>query len=223
MEEHRKSPEDIDLLGGKVCLDFSNTLDWHASAHPVESLFNYADLVTWSRHAGIVNPRAAQKLLDQAASEPATAAKVYDRAVALREATFRIFSAVAKGARPRAEDLAKLNQELSRALAHAAVVDSADGFVWDWKSAPGALDSVLWPIARSAAGLLTSPALDRVRECADTVDGCGWLFIDTSRNRSRQWCDMKSCGNRAKARRFQARLKRAAARPAKRTRSGAAS
>jgi predicted RNA-binding Zn ribbon-like protein len=45
--------------------------------------------------------------------------------------------------------------------------------------------------------------LERVRECAN--HDCGWLFLDLSRNRSRKWCDMSSCGNRAKVRRFRER------------------
>jgi len=41
-----------------------------------------------------------------------------------------------------------------------------------------------------------------VRICeATATDGCGWLFLDETRNRSRRWCSMKDCGNRAKARR----------------------
>jgi len=54
-------------------------------------------------------------------------------------------------------------------------------------------------VVHDAAGLLTSEKLDRVEECAD--DRCGWLFLDVSRNRSRRWCAMEDCGNRAKARR----------------------
>jgi len=60
-------------------------------------------------------------------------------------------------------------------------------------------------VARSAAELLTSDNVDRVRECEDDR-GCGYLFIDQSKNRSRRWCSMESCGNRAKARRYYARL-----------------
>jgi len=65
------------------------------------------------------------------------------------------------------------------------------------------LTSMLWPVAVSAAGLLTSPQLVRLRDCANTA--CGWLFIDHSKNASRRWCDMGECGNRAKARRFRER------------------
>ncbi len=50
---------------------------------------------------------------------------------------------------------------------------------------------MLHAIARSAAELLISPELGRVRQCADTIDGCGWLFLDTTRNRSRRWYDMR--------------------------------
>ena len=61
------------------------------------------------------------------------------------------------------------------------------------------LDTVLWPIAKSAADLLTSDRLACVRECA--AQNCGWLFMDNSPNQRRRWCNMKICGNRAKARR----------------------
>ena len=42
-----------------------------------------------------------------------------------------------------------------------------------------------------------------VRECG--ASDCAWLFLDTSKNHHRRWCDMTRCGNRAKVRRFYAR------------------
>ncbi|MCB0153982.1 MAG: CGNR zinc finger domain-containing protein, partial [Anaerolineae bacterium] len=51
----------------------------------------------------------------------------------------------------------------------------------------------------SAAELLTSDRLNRVGQCAG--ESCGWLFLDTTRNHSRRWCEMEHCGNRAKAKR----------------------
>lgn len=68
---------------------------------------------------------------------------------------------------------------------------------------------MLWPVARSAAELLTSPDAQRVRECA--LRSCSWLFVDRSRNRRRRWCDMKTCGNRAKARRHYRRKQKSRA------------
>ncbi len=78
------------------------------------------------------------------------------------------------------------------------------GFIWDWQDDPEpALDRVLWPIIRSAAQLLIADELSRLKLC--DADDCGWLFVDGSRNRSRRWCDMSDCGNRAKARRYRER------------------
>jgi predicted RNA-binding Zn ribbon-like protein len=78
-----------------------------------------------------------------------------------------------------------------------------DGFVWDWYEVDGVLELPIWIVARSAADLLVSSELERVRECAG--EKCDWLFLDASRNQSRRWCDMAACGNRAKAQRNYAR------------------
>jgi len=187
------------LLGGELSLDFANTVDWHDSEHPHEWLTNYSDLVAWSRHAGILTDGQAAHLLRQAALRPRDAATVLERAIALREAIFRIFSAVATGLLPTTDDIATLNTALSEALSRLRIVPEGGTFSWEWAGREDALDQMLWPVARSAADLLTSSELNRVRKCEG--DPCGWLFIDTSRNHSRRWCDMKSCGNRAKARR----------------------
>jgi predicted RNA-binding Zn ribbon-like protein len=64
---------------------------------------------------------------------------------------------------------------------------------------------MLWPIVDAAADLLVRGEPERIKTCGSAT--CGWLFLDLSRNRSRRWCDMKDCGNRAKARRHYARRK----------------
>ena len=92
---------------------------------------------------------------------------------------------------------------LEQAPARDALSARDGGFAWA-AGAPGTpLRRPLWPVLWSAADLLTSDRLARVRSCGDPR--CGWLFLDTSRNRSRRWCDMADCGNRAKARRHYAR------------------
>ena len=102
-----------------------------------------------------------------------------------------------------------LNEELAGAMARSQVVPTDSGFTWLWAEGGKALDCVLWPIARSAADLLTEGPLLAIRRCEGR--GCGWLFLDTSRNRTRRWCDMRICGNRAKARRHHERMKAGAA------------
>ena len=184
----------------RLCLDFANTADWHASDHPKEQLNRYSDLVSWAQRAGILTDREAQKLSQESVRRPTEAAAVLERAIVLREVIYRIVSAVA-GDRPLDEaDLATLNKTLSRALARLQITRAGGRFVWGWSGTETALDRMIWPLTRSVADLLTSRKLARVGQCADDR-GCGFLFLDMSRNLSRRWCDMKDCGNRAKAKR----------------------
>ena len=199
MDKAGTNAANLKLLGGRLSLDFANTADWHVSDHPVEFLTSYSDLVAWSQHVGILTDHQAQRLLEEAARRPIDVSAVLERAIALREAIYRIFSAISRGRPPQAADLAIFNAELSGALAQSQIISTAEGFTWDWTGAEDALDQMLWPVVHDAVGLLTSEELDRVGQCAD--DRCGWLFLDTSRNRSRRWCSMEDCGNRAKVRR----------------------
>ncbi len=196
----------LKLESGWLCLDFTNTVDWHLSEHPTEGLTSYAELITWARSIGLLPDRTAQQLLRAADQHPAEAARVLDRAVALREAIYRIFLAASRGHAPAADDQATLNAELSRSLGKSCLVWNKANFDWGRQGEDGDLDQVLWWVLRSATELLTSEDIKRVGVCADDR-GCGWLFYDTSRNRTRQWCSMRGCGNRAKAKRHYERVK----------------
>jgi predicted RNA-binding Zn ribbon-like protein len=195
------------LVGTKLCLNFANTVGNHNSDEPNERMSTYIDLVVWSLHVGILTDEAAKKLVREAARRPEDARQVLDRALALREAIYRIFSAESDHVAPGAADVAILNDALSSAMARARLLRTDKGFAWNWAREEGGLDQMLWPITRSAADLLTSDELELVRECANET--CGWLFVDASKNHSRRWCSMSDCGNRAKARRHYARVRKA--------------
>src|SRR3989304_2884090 len=96
------------------------------------------------------------------------------------------------------EELSVLNAVLGEAMARLRVVRQGDEFTWEWEGMEASHEAMLWPLARSAAELLTSEDHHRLGQCADER-GCGWLFLDMSKNHSRRWCDMEDCGNRAKA------------------------
>ena len=204
MSEEKSEAASLQLLGGALCLDFANTVGNHKTGEPSEHLAGYADWVAWGQHAGALTPAQARRLVAESARHPAEAKEVFKRATELREAIYRIFAAIAENASLKSTDLDRLNEALAHGLGHARIVTTPEGFRWDWTE-EAALDRVEWLVARSAADLLTSGNLDRVRQCGDAE--CGWLFIDTSRNRSRRWCDMNDCGNRAKARRHYRRLR----------------
>lgn len=208
MGTYQIAEDNLKLEAGRLCLQFANTAEWHASPQPIEELNSYSDLVGWAKGVGLLSEADARDLREEARRRPKPAEASLRRAIALREAIYRVFSAVAYGSPVPETDLARLNSELSRALSRQQVGTSTEGFTWQWSADVGDLDRILWPTVRSAADLLTSKQLSRVGECADDR-GCGWLFLDTSRNHSRRWCGMDSCGNRAKARRHYERSKRA--------------
>ena len=199
MDQTETKAGTLTLMGGRLSLDFANTADWHASEQPVEFLTSYDELVAWGLHVGTLTNPQAQRMLDRAAVRPLEAMAALHEAINLREVIYRLFSAIAQGNVPAADDLEAFNVELALVLARSQIVPTAEGYAWDWTGDEDALDRMLWPVVRDAADLLTSGELSRVGRCAD--ERCGWLFVDTSRNHSRRWCSMEACGNRAKARR----------------------
>jgi predicted RNA-binding Zn ribbon-like protein len=199
------------LSGGVVCLDFVNTVGWRLTDHPSEYLRSYADLLEWGSQAGLLAPGQREGLSRRATLKPEVERETLSRALALREAIHRTVSAAIAGEPQDEHDVSVLNHELSLALSRLRVVPAggaaggAYGWGWDRGGDDGGvrLDSPLWPVAQSAAELLTSPKLGRVKVCAG--EGCGWVFLDESRNASRVWCDSRDCGNRERVRRHLAR------------------
>jgi predicted RNA-binding Zn ribbon-like protein len=213
-----KSPAaEMRLIGGRLCLDFVNTVDGRKNdsarkkSRSVNSLVlgdklgDYSDLVAWSQHSGIVTATEGGRLIQESKRKAAEARAVFERAIELREALYRICKATMTGRPPQRLDLKTLNDELLEGRSHESLTHAVNGFTWEWVGGEAALDRVLWPIADSAAEFLSTGDLSRLRECGG--EECGWLFEDTSRNRSRQWCHMQDCGNLAKVRRFRTRLR----------------
>ncbi len=200
----------LTLKNDCLCLDFANTVSNHASAEPGEYLQVYADLLAWAARAALLPAPAVERLCTLAERHPAAAQAARAQAVELREAIYRLLYAHAHGHAPQPSDLALLNTALRVALAQARLVATEAGYALDWDLATSdALDSVLWPVAYSAADLLATPEqLARVGQCQDDR-GCGWLFLDLTKNHSRRWCAMDDCGNRAKAKRHYDRKKSA--------------
>ena len=196
----------FELTGGRLCLDLANTLDERGTDHPRELLPRYEDLLSWGVQARAIRPAEAAALRGHAVTRRIAASGALKRATEVREAIFRIFSAVADGLEAPAATLTVLNRSLAKALGRRCLERHGHRLVWAWRqAAQPELDRVLWPVILSAADLLSSSDLDRVRRCSGT--GCAWLFIDTSKNRTRRWCDMSVCGNRAKAKRHHAKVK----------------
>jgi len=199
-------PPRFELIAGAVCLDFINTLDDRYTAQPTELLKSYLDLARFGEDAGIVAPALAHRLIETGYGSP-KAAQVLASAIAMREVMFAVFNAIIHKQPVPAAPLMKLNGYVQSAAQHARLVQMSGGFEWRFDALPPGFDAPLWPIARSAADLLASEQVAYVRACAS--ESCQWMFLDTSKNHQRRWCDMTKCGNRAKFRRFWARKKKA--------------
>ncbi len=212
--------ERFEFIGGHLALDFVNTLGGRRGGSTRELMDTYADLVTWGLGASIVTPEEAEHLLQAALLHPVHAVAVLERAHRLREAIYALVAARMRNDAAQSTNLAALNSELAQSLVHRRVTTGATGMAWTWDwRAEGVtgdsdgqgnpilvLDGVLWPVAVAAADLLTIHNHPPLRECAS--DACSWLYLDTTRNHSRRWCDMKGCGNQAKVRRYRQRQTR---------------
>jgi predicted RNA-binding Zn ribbon-like protein len=199
-EVARTADYTFDLSGGRLCLDFANTIGWRGSDAPADHLGSYGDLVAWAEQAGAVAPRQARALLRRAAARPAEARQALAGAIELREALYRVFAAIGAGRSPRPPDLAIVNAAVPAAFERSRLVASKAGFALAAGVSEDDLAAPLTAVVRSAIDLITSPDVERVRTCAAAA--CAWLFLDTTKNRARRWCDMKTCGNREKVRRF---------------------
>lgn len=188
----------FEFSGNRVCLDFVNTVNDRLSS-PYDLLITYDDLLQWGQQAYILTAHEVEVLREEAGRHANEAAKVLQWAIIVRETIYHLFQGVIEDTKPQAADLATFNAARVETMSHACIIPENDGFVWSWQERD-ALERVVWPIVRSAADLLTSTELKDVRMCA--AEDCGWLFLDTSKNHSRRWCDMKTCGNRAKVRKY---------------------
>lgn len=195
----------FEFSGGALCLDFANTARYHGRER--EELKSYDDLLAWSREAGVLGESDLRRLKREAAASPRAAERALGRARALRAAIYHAFAAVAAGESVPPDALATLNESAVESWRSFRLVPAKDGFAWALVPAgDSALDHPRAAIARSATDLLTSADLGTVRECA--LDVCSWLFVDRSKNQKRRWCDMKTCGNRHKARRHYERTRK---------------
>ena len=194
----QETPPTFELSGGTLCLDFANT--WSDRDRPETDNFRgYPDLLAFALQTGLLTSGEKARLAGRADQDPQAAEEALASGRSLREALYGILSAIAAAREPEAADLERLNAALPEAFSRLRLENRGSDFVWTWAASEDSLAAPLWPILRSAAELLTSEDRNQVRECAGTA--CTWLFLDRSRNRSRRWCSMETCGNRAKAHR----------------------
>jgi predicted RNA-binding Zn ribbon-like protein len=193
-----KSP--FKLNAEHVALDFVNTLDdRYTPGGPRELLPSYADLIRFCRQAGMVTHAEAARL---SALPGASQERALRSAIELREMLARVFYRGVEGRPPSAEDRTALERWSAACARHRELRWKSEHLEWTWKALAADAEAPALLLAERGLDLLIGNEPPRLHACAS--DTCRWLFLDTSKNRTRRWCDMKTCGNRAKARRYSA-------------------
>jgi predicted RNA-binding Zn ribbon-like protein len=188
-----------------LCLGYVNTVTWRGSDPPTESLHEFAELLAWLEKSAGIAPASLQPLRAWAREHPKKAASLFADSIALREALFRIFSAVAAGEAVRDADFVALRDAVAETPERRQIARADGAYAWRVEPLRPAVAGLLAPVLWSAGDLMLTARERRIRRCAN--DKCLWLFVDASKSGTRRWCDMTSCGNRAKAQRHYAKIK----------------
>ena len=194
-------PRPLPIVAGHLALDFANTVDDPEGPGRYDHAATYDAVVDWAARTGALTDAQSTSLLEAAASDPKATDQVLAEAHELRDVLNDLFGRVADGGDDLAGPWARLRPFVADALA-AAVLDAArpGAKSWSWPQEDD-LAVVLHPVASAAADLLVSRHLQLVKRCAR----CPWLFLDSSKNHSRRWCDMNDCGKAQKIERYVAR------------------
>ncbi|HEX5823256.1 MAG TPA: CGNR zinc finger domain-containing protein, partial [Candidatus Limnocylindrales bacterium] len=167
----------------------------------VERLTSLEVAVDWLAGHGVIRDRA---LLGRTARTAEARAAALSRLIATRTALRDVAHSVAHEEAPARAAIDTVNRAL-QSRERIELVASGDGVRLGHSHVGDPVDDVLARIAEPIVREIGAGHDDRIRICAS--DTCRWLFYDESRSGRRRWCDMATCGNRAKARRHRARQK----------------
>ena len=189
------------LIAGDPALDLVNTLDWRfRESGPEEQIANYDDLLNFAEQCGLLSPKQRKTL--RRTTTPYAGSHVVEETRGLREALSDLLYSGLDGKNSSAASLITLERFFRKVREQTRLVRDGSRLKWEWSGAETKPEFPVWLLTRAASRLLLSENVQQVRACANLE--CRWLFMDTSKNHTRRWCDMKLCGNRMKARRFKA-------------------
>lgn len=203
MEMEKRSLETLTIAGGWLCLDFVNTVSDRSIDSPFEYLSSYPHVLEWTNRVKLQSKAQNSHLDVLSRKRPIESAKSWIRTLEVREMLFQYFHMIAKGRSPELKDQNSFNKWLSKSLNKSVVEFDKNKSVLSWNIHPDDFDRHIYLVIKSAYDLLTSDKQNRIKECGP----CGWLFLDKSKNNSRKWCKMETCGSHVKSRAYYQRQK----------------
>lgn len=192
------------LIGGSLCFDFTNTVSWRGQENSHEWFDPIDNLVVWAQLTHILDTTEVTALREHMNVSPEINERTLHTLITTRETLYRAFSNVISDKRPDEKDLQSINIQVKAALSHLEISSFNGGFELTWQRKVSALQKVRYSVIKSAADVLITEDLTRVKKCPS----CQWLYLDKSKNKSRRWCTMEDCGNRHKVNAFHKNKKR---------------
>jgi predicted RNA-binding Zn ribbon-like protein len=187
----------LHLVAGHIALNFANTASGRGSPTHEEHLRVPLNVVEWAGHADLLSAEDAKRL-----KRRKLPAKLLTEATKVRDLVHEIGEGFARQRTADPKHLADLSRRYAHVLKAGRLMPAKTGCAWGWPHLP---EAILGPIMQAAVELLTTGDPARIKQCQGHE--CGWLFYDETKNNNRRWCDMKVCGNRAKARAARKRRK----------------
>ena len=190
--------ESLQLDGGCVVFDFINTVDARIPTSTFDYLQDYNDLLAWSEKVKLLDRKRLEVIGTCLKSNQQRGERAFRKAIKVRELLYALFSAIAKGRSPNEDVVESFNVWLAQAFSKIKITIKSGGSKVYFTDTEISLDEPLWKILTSAYQVLMESNPERIRECPR----CGWLFLDTSKNGKRKWCNMQVCGSHDKALRY---------------------
>ncbi len=192
------------FVGERLWLDFINTDDVRRGAR-VDVLRDFEQLIRWLEATSVLDGERAGGIRRRALQQPAGATASLADARRIRASLRALAERGAQVTDVRVNALGEINRVLGRSAGTRRVEAREDGsFVRSFVPVGDAFAGLMIPVVESAADALVTGELVRVRRCADAR--CLHVFFDSTKNGRRRWCDMSTCGNRAKAARHRRRV-----------------
>ena len=199
-EVTREAPDRVPFLfiAERLWLDFVNS---ELGLHRVDALRDFETMTRWMEAAEVLDSERIGQLRRRAIQQPAGASAALIDARRVRAALRVMAERGSSQAAARQEGITEINRVLGRSAGTRRIEMKRDGtYARTFIPVGDAFAGLVMAIVESAADALVLGELARVRRCANPK--CARVFFDSSKNSRRRWCDMMTCGNRAKAERF---------------------
>ena len=194
----------LQLDGGCPVFDFTNTISNRNDPDYFDYLTKYDDFVDWINKIKLLPKGKMDAIAAFSKSHTRKSADTLRQIIEVREVVFKLFSSLAQQQKADRETVDAFNGFFSEALSNMRVEvgrkEVATSFIVSEKTI---LKEPLYILVKNAFDILSTQSFDRIKECPT----CRWLFLDTTKNGKRRWCNMQVCGSNDKARRYYQRKK----------------